>query len=150
MRVGPTPAFAVWPDFCAPDWKNNYALSAWPSDTNVLAAPLLASGEELWAYEDLEVIFGKPLASGKVLYLTSPSRDKVGSARAWAPPKAAVVRDSELRIWPLERPAIGFVIYVKHKKPGGGETQRCAGVVLRADMREPTYPAVSPQTSDGM
>jgi hypothetical protein len=48
LRWEPTPAFAVWPDFYAEDWQENFAAFAAPLDTSkgdFCAAPLLADGK---------------------------------------------------------------------------------------------------------
>lgn len=44
---GGPPAFAVWPDFYAEDWIENFAVYAALSVTCLLVAPLLSNGEEL-------------------------------------------------------------------------------------------------------
>jgi hypothetical protein len=45
--AGGPPAFAVWPDFYAEDWIENFAVYAALPVTRLLVAPLLSNGEEL-------------------------------------------------------------------------------------------------------
>ncbi|MEK7752159.1 MAG: hypothetical protein AAB654_09610, partial [Acidobacteriota bacterium] len=49
LRWEPTPAFAVWPDFYAEDWQENFAAFAAPVDpsTDFRVAPLLADGKPM-------------------------------------------------------------------------------------------------------
>jgi len=41
---GGTPALAVWPDFCADDWFENFAIYSASMTTNILVAPILDDG----------------------------------------------------------------------------------------------------------
>ena len=50
---GPTPALAIWPDFTAGDWEQNYAVYAGTDETKIGVAPLLRDGRELAKVEAL-------------------------------------------------------------------------------------------------